>query len=160
MRKTLLLFTAILVVVVGLVYLVSRKNFLPTEPTEQESFVPVENIGTSANNDLLLKSVYADYSDASTVRDYADHGFPILFFISSSCQTCQQAIQDITANPASIPAGVKIFKVDYDAAVSLRTKYGVTAPHTWVQVNSQDTVLKKWEGGKVAELVAHFSQGN
>lgn len=60
----------------------------------------------------------------------------ILFFHASWCPSCKALDQDILANKAKIPTNTLIFKVDYDLNTSLKTKYGVTAQHTLVSLNS------------------------
>ena len=50
------------------------------------------------------------------------------------------------ANLQKIPAGIHILKVDYDHSEDLQKKYGVTYQHTFVQVDENGNLLKKWSG--------------
>ncbi|MET3206516.1 MULTISPECIES: thioredoxin domain-containing protein [unclassified Arthrobacter] len=68
----------------------------------------------------------------------------ILFFHATWCSTCKLLASDIEANAASIPAGVKILKVDYDSETALKQKYGVTLQHTLVQVKPDGSQIAKW----------------
>lgn len=76
----------------------------------------------------------------------ATKGKVVLFFRASWCPTCRSLDKDIRANAAKIPAGVTILDVDYDTAVSLKQKYGVTSQHTLVQVDAQGKQIAKWGG--------------
>jgi hypothetical protein len=49
--------------------------------------------------------------------------------------------------------GMVIHRVDYDTAIALRKKYSVTYQHTFVQVDENGKLLKKWSGGQLAEIV-------
>ncbi|MDI3195498.1 thioredoxin domain-containing protein [Pseudarthrobacter sp. AL07] len=68
----------------------------------------------------------------------------ILFFHATWCSTCKLLASDIEANAASIPAGVKILKVDYDSETALKQNYGVTLQHTLVQVKPDGSQIAKW----------------
>lgn len=85
----------------------------------------------------------------------AAKGKVVLFFRASWCPTCRALDKDIRANAAKIPAGVTILDVDYDTAVSLKQKYGVTTQHTLVQVDAQGNQIAKWGGSpSLSALVA------
>ncbi|MBE4718577.1 thioredoxin domain-containing protein [Pseudarthrobacter sp. AB1] len=68
----------------------------------------------------------------------------VLFFHATWCSTCKLLASDIEANAASIPAGIKILKVDYDSETALKQKYGVTLQHTLVQVKPDGSQIAKW----------------
>jgi hypothetical protein len=44
--------------------------------------------------------------------------------------------------------------VDYDAATDLRTQYGVTVQHTFVQVDGQGNELAKFTGAPTGAAIA------
>jgi thiol-disulfide isomerase/thioredoxin len=77
----------------------------------------------------------------------------ILFFHASWCPTCKNADADLRAHIGTIPMGMVIHRVDYDTAIALRKKYSVTYQHTFVQVDENGKLLKKWSGGQLAEIV-------
>ena len=95
---------------------------------------------------------YIAYS-ASTLAT-AEKGKTVLFFHAGWCPTCRTADADIVKNVATIPSGVTILKVDYDAEVALKQKYGVTSQHTFVEIDSKGAMLQKWSGGDLAGIVA------
>ncbi|OGH66221.1 MAG: hypothetical protein A3J66_04185 [Candidatus Magasanikbacteria bacterium RIFCSPHIGHO2_02_FULL_47_14] len=81
------------------------------------------------------------------IAQAAAQGKVVLFFHAPWCPTCKAVNSDIEVNRASIPAGVTILKVDYDSSTALKQKYGVTYQHTFVQVDAEGNMIKKWSGG-------------
>lgn len=77
----------------------------------------------------------------------------VLFFHATWCPTCKRADADIRANLAKLPAGITIFKTDYDRETALKKLYGITYQHTFVLVDAQGRALKKWSGGGLGEIV-------
>jgi thiol-disulfide isomerase/thioredoxin len=69
----------------------------------------------------------------------------LLFFHASWCPQCRELDASILATP--LPAGVVIFKVDYDSRQDLRKKYGVTLQTTVVKVDK--------DGNKLQSFVAY-----
>ena len=95
---------------------------------------------------------YISY-DASKLA-MAAQGPVVLFFHASWCPSCKTTDADINANIAAIPAGTTILKVDYDTNPDLKKKYGVTYQHTFVQVNADGSMIKKWSGSaNLADIV-------
>lgn len=88
-----------------------------------------------------LSGVYANY-DASLVGKTDD---TVLFFHAGWCPSCQAADKAITSG--NVPEGLSILKTDFDSSTDLRKKYGVTGQHTFVQVDADGELIKKWVGG-------------
>ena len=59
-------------------------------------------------------------------KDMYAEGDVVLFFAADWCPTCQEATKNLEADPAAIPAGLAIVRVDYDNSDELKQKYGVT----------------------------------
>ena len=79
----------------------------------------------------------------------------VLFFKANWCPTCRAVDADIKANLSSVPSNLAILDVDYDNSSSLKQKYGVTYQHTFVQVDADGSLIKKWSGRPtLADLVA------
>lgn len=95
---------------------------------------------------------YQDY-DPAQVAAAAESGTAVLFFHANWCPTCRAADADITSNLDQLPKGLAIFKTDYDTQNELKKKYGVTYQHTFVQVDADGNLIKKWNGGELAEIV-------
>lgn len=88
----------------------------------------------------------------------ADKGNVVLFFRASWCPTCKALDADIRSHLDEIPADLTILDVDYDKHTDLKKKYGVTYQHTFVQVDSNGNVIKKWSGSPtLSALVAEVS---
>lgn len=107
-------------------------------------------------NDVIVmqKGSYVAYSEAAATQAVKT-GKTILFFHASWCPTCRAADADILKNAANIPSGTTILKVDYDTSGAMKTKYGVTTQHTFVQVDGAMNTVTTWRGGNtLASIVA------
>ncbi|MFC3831322.1 MULTISPECIES: peroxiredoxin family protein [Deinococcus] len=78
----------------------------------------------------------------------------VLFFHATWCPNCKRADADITKNLAKLPAGIVVFKTDYDRETALKKQYGIAYQHTFVLVDAQGKALKKWAGGGLKEIMA------
>ncbi len=70
----------------------------------------------------------------------------VLFFRASWCPTCIGLDNDIRSNMSKIPKDLTILDVNYDNSIDLKKKYGVTYQHTFVQVDKDGSLIKKWSG--------------
>lgn len=68
----------------------------------------------------------------------------LLFFHASWCPTCQNFEKQILST--ELPKDVVIFKVNYDNADELKKKYSVLSQSTWVQVDREWNMYKRWLG--------------
>ena len=87
-------------------------------------------------------------------KDMYAEGDVVLFFAADWCPTCQEATANLEADPAAIPAGLAIVRVDYDNSDELKQKYGVTVQHTFVQVDADGNEVAKWSGSVTADEIA------
>lgn len=103
--------------------------------------------------DSMMKAgSYEAYSVEKLTK--AATGDVVLFFRASWCPTCRAVDADIRANLKNIPSDLTILDIDYDNSTSLKQKYGVTYQHTFVQVDAQGNLIKKWSGSStLAALV-------
>ncbi len=85
---------------------------------------------------------FSDYDQAKLAN--AEKGNVVLFFSASWCPTCQEANKNF--NASSAPNGLTLLKVNYDSSNDLKKKYGVTYQHTFVQVDKDGNLIKKWSG--------------
>jgi thiol-disulfide isomerase/thioredoxin len=69
-------------------------------------------------------------------------GTKLLFFHAPWCPQCRDLEADI--RDKGVPAGVTIFKVDYDTSQGLRQKYGVTIQTTIVRVDDEGNLVEKF----------------
>lgn len=113
---------------------------------------------------LLSSSLAAD-PKPSGYQPYTQAAFDaargerrVLFFHATWCPTCKAASANITANLATLPKNIVIFKTDYDKEVALKKKYGVTYQHTFVLVNEKGEAIRKWAGGGLKQIVAQVAK--
>jgi thiol-disulfide isomerase/thioredoxin len=83
------------------------------------------------------------YSEYNTDKLSATHK-NVLFFHASWCPACRWADKNFASS--DIPQNVNLLKVDYDTSAELKEKYGVTMQHTFVLVDSEWEMIKKWSG--------------
>jgi len=102
---------------------------------------------------MMEKGSYETYAPEKLAK--ANSGDVVLFFRASWCPTCKAVDADIRSRISLIPDGLTILDVDYDTSSALKQKYGVTYQHTFVQVQADGTLIKKWSGSPtLAALVA------
>ena len=75
---------------------------------------------------------------------YHAAGDVVLFFNASWCPTCRTTVQSLDRD--GTPAGLTVVSVDYDNSSDLRSTYGVTVQHTFVQVDGSGNELAKFTG--------------
>ena len=97
-------------------------------------------------SDTMMKTgSYEAYSPEKVMLASATHDV-VLFFRASWCPTCKAVDMDIKANLSKIPSSLAILDVNYDSSTALKQKYGVTYQHTFVQVDKDGNLIKKWSG--------------
>lgn len=99
-----------------------------------------------------VEGAYVDYADGIVE---ATAGAKVLFFHAPWCPQCRKLDEQLRAEGA--PAGLTVFKVDYDSRSDLRQRYGVTLQTTVVFVDDtgmpiSSTVL--YEDPSIASLLA------
>jgi thiol-disulfide isomerase/thioredoxin len=106
-------------------------------------------------SDTMMKAgSYEAYSGDKVMLASSTHDV-VLFFRASWCPTCIAADKDIKANLGKIPSSLAILDVNYDNSSDLKKKYGVTYQHTFVQVDKDGNMIKKWSGSPtLAKIVA------
>lgn len=93
----------------------------------------------------LVTGAYANYTQSGIKNDATN----VLFFHAWWCPSCNSADKKLSSE--IIPDGLNILKTDFDSNLDLRKKYGVVAQHTFVQVDSEGTLITKWVGGRSVE---------
>ena len=68
----------------------------------------------------------------------------ILFFHATWCPSCKVLDDNLTTS--EIPKNINILKVDYDNSSDLRKKYWIVIQHSFVQVDENWNMIKKWVG--------------
>lgn len=97
---------------------------------------------------------YITLAEYEGSKDMYAEGDVVLFFAADWCPTCQTTTKNLEADPAAIPAGLAIVRVDYDNSDELKQQYGVTTQHTFVQVDADGNEVAKWTGSLTADEIA------
>jgi len=112
--------------------------------------------GSSSNTNSQPTTVnqpgqYVEYSQ--TAYASAQGQKRVLFFHAGWCPTCIAANNAFNRSLDQIPSGVVLLKTDYDSESALKSRYGITYQHTFVQVDDDGNELAKWNGGDIDELI-------
>jgi thiol:disulfide interchange protein len=119
------------------------------EPMESDEMESKEAEPAAAASGAFI--TLAEYEGS---KDMYAAGDVVLFFAADWCPTCQTTKKNLEADPAAIPAGLAIVRVDYDDSDELKQKYGVTTQHTFVQVDADGNEVAKWTGSLTADEIA------
>ncbi len=114
------------------------------EESAADEVAQVADIETEAEAPVALAGSYQAYD--SSLLGSTDN--TVLFFHASWCPPCKAA--DASINETGVSDNLTILKVDFDNSAELRKKYGVTSQHTFVQVDADGNLIKKWSGGSSA----------
>lgn len=107
------------------------------------------------------ETAYIDFTDSDFENNKSKRR--VLFFYANWCTTCRPVNAEFLKNPNQLPDDVIVYRVNYrdsdtdEAEKELAEKYKITYQHTFVQVNQQGNVIKKWNGGNLADLVKNVN---
>lgn len=148
MKKVWIAITIIVVLIgAALIYVATHDGDMPyTQNTNQQTDTSQTDETTleQPNEGLPSQSTgqYVDYSE--TLLANTD-GRKWIFFHAPWCPQCRALEADILEK--GVPAGLTIFKIDYDSSTAERQKYGVTLQTTIVEVDDN--------GNEIAQFVAY-----
>jgi thiol-disulfide isomerase/thioredoxin len=108
-----------------------------------------ETTAAKTGDAMMVKGSFSSYDSAKLVN--AEKGKVVLFFSAAWCPTCQEANKNL--NASSAPEGLTLLKLDYDNSNDLKKKYGVTYQHTYVQVDKDGNLIKKWSGSTTYDQI-------
>lgn len=103
---------------------------------------------TAGSTAAMAKGMYLSYADyQAKMGMLAGQGSKVvLFFHAPWCPDCRGT--DAALNASGVPDGLVVVKVDYDSMGELKQKYGITQQHTFVQIDANGALVKKWSGAK------------
>ena len=144
-RKNLVISVILAVGLIGL--LIAFINSQNSENEQSTNTNPQQNTSTTSNNST---SAEQNTSTAATSGEYIEYdeaklasadGKKILFFHAPWCPQCNNIEKGIEEQ--GVPAGVTIFKVDYDTSTELKQKYEVTLQSTLVVIDGEGNLVTK-----------------
>ncbi len=113
---------------------------------EKDAMMKKDETSMMDKSDTMMKAgSYEAYGTEKVMLASTTHDV-VLFFRASWCPTCRAVDADIKANLSKIPSDLAILDVNYDNSSELKKKYGVTYQHTFVQVDKDGNLIKKWSG--------------
>lgn len=152
---TVIMLVALVVLIGGVSYFITRQQ----PSIENNAMIKIEEgvMKKVDKDDTMMKvGSYEAYTSGKVALASSTHDV-VLFFRASWCPTCRVIDADIKANLSKIPSSLAILDVDYDNSTALKQKYGVTYQHTFVQVDKDGNMIKKWSGSPtLAKLVSEI----
>lgn len=152
MKKTWVIIGGIvLVIAAAMTYLLLTSNKASSPKDANQASDSPAQIGEQApspqQTDTPIAAQPGTYVDYNAETFAKTAGRRVLFFHAPWCPQCRELEQSI--KEGKIPAGVTIFKTDFDTSLDLRSKYGVTMQTTLIEVGVN--------GDSVNKYVAYYS---
>lgn len=134
-------------IVIGLigVFILSGAGYLFVINNNQNTEQKIEVQNTEPNTvveDTTTKDAPGRYLDYDLQTLESTSGRRVLFFHAPWCPQCNDLDESI--KNGVVPAGVTIFKTDYDSNQKLRQQYGVTLQTTLVLIDERGDLVKKY----------------
>ncbi len=149
MKTTLGIVIAVIIIIVGYFTLIKKEVSAPVNTSE----VPIVNIQVATSTPAATSTPISTPSEAGFYKIFSGEKIEkiqtekiVYFFRAGWCPTCRAVHADIQANLEKIPSNLTILDIDYDNSTALKQKYGVTYQHTFVQVDAEGKLIKKWSG--------------
>jgi thiol-disulfide isomerase/thioredoxin len=139
MKRTLILVVVTLVLVGSSVFGVSYLRNSQEAKEQNEEAAQMKPVDTALEPSRPPEGTYVGYSEPALD---STSGRRVLFFHAPWCPQCRMIEKDIKED--GVPAGITVFKVDYDSNQALREKYGVTLQTTFVEVDDNRDLAKKY----------------
>jgi thiol-disulfide isomerase/thioredoxin len=135
----------VLVVIIVGIYISNNTKNDAVMAEEKAMIKKDEPIMLDKSDTMMQAGSYEAYAPEKVALASSTHDV-VLFFKASWCPTCIAVDKDIKANLSKIPSNLAILDVNYDDSSDLKKKYGVTYQHTFVQVDKDGNLIKKWSG--------------
>lgn len=163
MKKTFLLITTIVVVIIGgIAAYTINKNVNENKNSNTSDNIIIEN-NSNVNSQINSNDAMEENEIMSSVGTYTTYSADayesakqqkrVLYFHATWCPDCRVINAEFEADQNKIPANVTVLKTDYDTETALKQKYGVTYQHTFVQVDADGNAIEKWNGGGIDQLI-------
>lgn len=141
-KKATIAILAVAILIAGAVLYVlimsAQPNLAPSSKQSQPD--PQVTTPAPAPTDKQVPGSYQPYS--ATVFNETEAPRRVLFFHAGWCPQCRMLEQSI--QQTGVPDNMIILKTDFDAEHALRQKYGVTMQTTFVEVDADGKLVKKF----------------
>ncbi len=166
MKNSLIIGIFVVMIVVGSGAYFLSQNFNKSDSMMQNEDTVMKQQATPTYGEGMMKKdnvtsgQYIPFSKG--VLDTVTDKKRVLFFYANWCPTCKPADEDFTNKVNNIPQDVVIVRVNYNDTDTdqdekdLAKKYGITYQHTYVQIDAAGNEVKKWNGGKLEELLVNI----
>lgn len=104
-----------------------------------------------------LAGAYLSLADYQRLMESRRGTRIVYFFHASWCPDCRTTDQALSRQ--GVPPGLTVVKVDFDNSSELRSMYGVTQQHTFVQVDVMGKKLSAWTGAKDGAAILAATRG-
>lgn len=122
-----------------------QNGMMKADTTKTDGVMKKDDTSMMQSDTMMKVGSYEAYTPEKVAIASTDHDV-VLFFRAGWCPTCRAVDADIKANLGKIPSSLTILDVNYDNSAALKKKYGVTYQHTFVQVDKDGNLIKKWNG--------------
>lgn len=133
------------------------RTITPTNPDTDVEQVMEESDTMVQSESEMIEQAAGMYSEFSPEKLAHADGDVVLFFHSESCGSCKATEKDLNERMSDIPEDLTVLQLDFNSEteedMELRKKYGVTTYHTFVQVDSEGTEVKKWSGTRTLDAI-------
>lgn len=135
----------------------TKDSMMKDSAVQTDNMIKKDETSMMDTGDTMMKAgSYEVYTPEKIALASPTHDV-VLFFRASWCPTCKALDADIKTNLSKIPSSLTILDIDYDKSSDLKRKYGVTYQHTFVQVDKDGNLIKKWSGSStLTALVAEL----
>lgn len=143
----------VFVMLIGFVFVFAGFSSGPAEEDAMEADTMGETMDETMD-ETMTAGGWAHYTTIDDAMMTAEKGPAVLLFNASWCPTCREATAEI-AERADELGDITVFFVDYDDERELKRTYGVTAQHTYVQIDTDGEAITLWNGGGVDQVLAN-----
>jgi thiol-disulfide isomerase/thioredoxin len=130
-----------------------KETMMKDAAAETDVMMKKDETSMTDTGDVMMSAgSYETYAPEKITLASLSHDV-VLFFRASWCPSCKAVDADIRAHLKEIPSDLTILDVNYDDSASLKQKYAVTYQHTFVQVDSEGNLIKKWSGSPTLSTI-------
>ncbi|MDD5165182.1 MAG: thioredoxin family protein [Candidatus Pacebacteria bacterium] len=140
----------VVVIIIGVYVSMSNKDDAMIQNKVEDT--TMMKADTTKSDTMMKVGSYEAYAPEKVMLASSTHDV-VLFFRAGWCPTCRAVDADIKVNLSKIPSSLSILDVNYDDSTALKQKYGVTYQHTFVQVDKDGNLIKKWSASPTLSAI-------